>query len=171
LSMTGMGIAVVAILALGLLGLMFWRSGGAYLTFRGKRVVACPETKQPAAVEVAAGRAALTAVFGEPALRLRDCSRWSERGPCGQDCLRQIEEAPEDCLLRTILTNWYREKECACCGKPIAEINWMQHKPCLMSPDLRIRAWKDFRPEHIPQVLETHRPVCWNCLIADTHTW
>ncbi|MGA2725824.1 MAG: hypothetical protein ABSG79_25870 [Bryobacteraceae bacterium] len=169
--MTGMGITVAVVLALGLLGLVLWKGGGAYLKFQGKRVVACPETSQPAAVELAAGRAALTAVFGEPALRLRDCSRWSERGPCGQDCLRQIEEAPEDCLLRTILTNWYREKECACCGKPIAEINWMQHKPCLMSPDLRIRAWKDFRPEHIPQVLETHRPVCWNCLIADTHTW
>jgi hypothetical protein len=170
-SMTGMGIAVVAIPALGLLGLVIWRTGGAYLTLRGKRVVACPETKQPAAVELAAGRAALAAVFRAPALRLRDCSRWSERGPCGQDCLKQIEAAPEECLLRTILTTWYREKDCACCGRPIGEINWAQHKPCLMTSDLRILAWTDFRPEHIPHVLETHRPVCLNCVIAETHTW
>jgi hypothetical protein len=168
----GMGAGVVvAILGVGLLGLMFWRAGGAYLRFRGKRVVACPETRRPAGVEVAAGRAAWTAVFRAPALRLSDCSRWPERGPCGQACLTQIEAAPEECLVRTILTKWYREKSCICCGRPMGEINWMQHKPCIMSPDLRICEWKDVQAEEIPQVLETHRPVCWNCLVAETHTW
>jgi len=52
-----------------------------------------------------------------------------------------------------------------------AEIHWMQHKPCLMSPDLRIFEWKDIQPEKIPRVLETHGPVCWNCFVAETRTW
>jgi hypothetical protein len=162
---------VVAILALGFLGWGFGRAGGAYLRFRGKRVISCPETKRPAAVDVAAGLAALTALFRKPSLKLRDCSRWTERHDCGQKCLTQIEAAPEECLIRTILTKWYQGKSCTCCGRGLGEVNWNQHRPCLMSPDLRIVEWRNVQPEAIPHVLETHRPVCWNCNVAETHTW
>src|SRR5579864_6791150 len=52
---------------------------GAYRKFRGKRIVTCPETGTPATVELDGGHAALTAVFGEPSLRLKACSRWPEK--------------------------------------------------------------------------------------------
>ena len=159
-----------AILALGLVGLGFHRIGGVYLTFRGKRVITCPQCGQAAAVDVAAGRVALTAVFSRPALRLRGCSRWPEHRGCGRECLKQIEAAPEDCLLQMILKKWYEGKSCVCCGNPVGAINWVQHKPCVMSPALRIFEWKDIRPENVPHVLETYSPVCWNCLVAETHT-
>ena len=48
----------------------------AYLKFRGKMLVSCPETHQPAAVRVAAGMAALEATLGNAQLRLSECSRW-----------------------------------------------------------------------------------------------
>jgi hypothetical protein len=51
-----------------------------YLKFRGKRLVSCPETHQPAAVRVAAGTVALKATVGNEQLRLSECSRWPERG-------------------------------------------------------------------------------------------
>lgn len=165
------GYVAVAILALGLLGLAFRRLAGAYLTFRGKRVITCPACGELAAVELAAGRAAVTAIFRRPALRLRDCSRWSGRRDCGQDCLEQIEAAPEECLVRTILVKWYEGKSCTCCGRPLGEISRMQRHPGLMSPELRIFEWRDLQPEKIPRVLETHQPVCWHCLVAETHTW
>jgi len=162
---------ILAAVVLALLGLGLRRMGSAYLTFRGKRLVTCPVGRRPAVVDMAVGRIALAAVFREPGLRLGCCSEWPERGACGQECLKQIEAAPEDCLLRTILTKWYQAKSCTCCGKPVGEIAWTPHKPCLMSPDLRILEWKDIQPQRIPEVLQTHGPVCWSCLVAETHTW
>jgi len=161
---------VIAILGLALLTLGFARIAGAYLRFRGKRVVTCPATEQPAAVELAAGHAALRAAFHQPTLQLSDCSRWPAQPGCCQECLKQIELAPEECLVRTILTRWYQGKSCTYCGRPLAEINWWQHKPSLASPELRILEWKDVQPETIPGVLQTHLPVCWNCYVAETHT-
>ena len=143
----------------------------SYLRLRGKRVVTCPQAKEAAAVDLDAGFAALTALFKKPTLRLRDCSRWGENHECGRACLRQIEAAPEDCLVRRILTAWYQGKSCIYCGRPFEGINWMQHKPCLVSPGLRIFEWGEIQPEAIPQVLATHSPVCWTCNVAETHTW
>jgi hypothetical protein len=140
----------------------------AYLDFRGARVITCPETKAPAGVEVDAKHAALTALFDEPELRLKDCSRWPERQDCGQECVRQIEAAPMECLARTMLTQWYEGKSCALCGKAFGEINWLDHKPTLMSPDHTLVEWSEVRAASLPQLLSTHEPVCWNCYVAET---
>jgi hypothetical protein len=164
-------VLVVAILALVLLGLELRRVGSAYLAFQGARVITCPGNGQPAAVDVAAGWAALTAAFRTPIAALRNCSRWPESRDCNQECLAQIGESPRDSLVRTILTRWYAGKSCVSCGRPVGEIHSLQHKPCLMSPDLRILEWRDIRPEKIPRALETHGPVCRNCFVAETRTW
>src|SRR5512133_765570 len=75
-----------------------------YRKFRGARVITCPENLEPAAVHVDALRAAhWAAVSGDPVLRLKSCSRWPERADCGQDCLSQVESAPESCLARTMV--------------------------------------------------------------------
>ena len=66
------------------------------------------------------------------------------------------------------MTRWYEGKSCVYCGKPLGEVDWIEHKPCLMSPDRRTVEWKDIPAETIPGVLETHQPVCWNCHIAET---
>jgi hypothetical protein len=42
---------------------------------------------KPAALDIAAGRAAMEALLGEPHLRLIHCSQWSECGDCKQLCL------------------------------------------------------------------------------------
>ena len=76
--------------------------GRRYFAIRGRRLVECPETKAPAAVNVNAARAA---VAGQ--LTLSECSRWPERQSCGRECLAQIERAPQDCLVRTVVTKWY----------------------------------------------------------------
>lgn len=140
----------------------------AYLKYRGTRVTTCPETCKPEAVEVDARRAALSAVSGKPHLQLSDCSRWPERQDCGQECLRQIELAPEECLVRTILRNWYQDKNCAYCGKPIGEIHWLDNKPALMSPEKITALCIDVPPETLHKVLSTHLPVCYDCHIAET---
>jgi hypothetical protein len=159
----------ILIVLLGVVGWGCWRAARAYLRFRGKRVVTCPETEQSAAVELAMWRIAITAAFREPGLRLRDCSRWRQRAPCDQACLAGIAASPEECLVLTILSKWYEGKTCTCCGRPVGQISHWRHKPCLMSPSMRIFEWKDIPSENIPLVLGTHAPVCWRCLVAETH--
>src|ERR1044071_9213977 len=84
----------------------------AYLLFRGKRVVVCPETRQYVAVEVDAAHAAATAIGEEAELRLTSCTRWPERADCDQDCVYQIANAPEDCAVRTMLEDFFAGQSC-----------------------------------------------------------
>ena len=158
-------------LLLGLVALGSWRVARLYLRFRGTRIIGCPGTGQSAAVKLAAWRIAVTPGFSEPKLRLVDCSRWRERERCNRACLQDIEAAPEECLVATILSKWYEAKACACCGKTLTRIDPWRHKPCVMSPDLRLVEWRNVPAEDIPRILATHSPVCWECLVAETHTF
>jgi len=159
---------ITAIVVLSVFFLLLSSAATAYLKFRGMRLVSCPETKEPAAVEVDAKYAAFTAPIGEEGLRLKDCSRWPERQDCGRQCLGQIVSAPEDCLVRNILTKWYEGRTCVFCGKALGEIDWLDHKPALMSPKRVTLEWNEIPAEKVPVVLQTHMPVCWDCHIAET---
>jgi len=159
----------ILIVSVGLVGWAVWRAARACWKFHGRLVVTCPETAQPAAVDLATWHAAITATFREPSLRLQDCSRWRERAPCDQPCVGQIESSPEECRVLTILSKWYEGKACTCCGRPVGPIGRWQHKPCLISPEMRIFEWKDIPSENVPLALRTHAPVCWRCLVAETH--
>ena len=64
-----------------------------YKRYSGSRLVACPEDKQPAAVNIDALHAAMTGIDGNPELRLSDCTRWPERANCGRACLSQAAQA------------------------------------------------------------------------------
>ena len=109
------------------------RAARVYLTFRGKRLVSCPETHRPAAVRVDAAKAGLETALGHVQLKLSQCSRWPEREACGQECLAQIKEAPKACLVRTIINRWYVGQDCVYCHKPFGEIHWHDHPPALVS--------------------------------------
>jgi hypothetical protein len=148
------------------LALIFARGLRWAIRFRGDRLVTCPETRQPAAVRVDAAGVSVTAAMGEPVLRLRQCSRWPEREDCGEDCLRQIRNAPEDCLVRNIVTHWYAYRRCALCGHVMAPLHWHDHPPALLSADGVTVQWNQVPLAMLPQFFETHRPVCWNCHIA-----
>ena len=94
------------VLAIGFVSLILLRYVVNWLRFRGERVITCPENLRPAGVTVEAGRAVTLGSF-----RLADCSRWPERAGCGQQCLAQIAESPEACLVRNILAQWYGGRE------------------------------------------------------------
>jgi hypothetical protein len=97
-------IAIVLVAGLAFQALRAW------LEMRGTRLVTCPETRAPAAVEVDLGHLARTSAAGLRELRLRDCSRWPERRRCGQACLIEVEEAPHGCLVRDLLRRWYEDQ-------------------------------------------------------------
>lgn len=142
--------------------------GKSYRRYRGERIVTCPETKKTVAVEVKAGKAALSGVFDDPQLRLSSCSRWPERQNCGQECVAQIESAPDGCLVRDRLAEWYRESRCALCGRTIGAIRWMDRKPGLLAPDLTTIEWTEIASAELPSILATHKPICWNCQVAES---
>ncbi|MFZ0136552.1 MAG: hypothetical protein WAK89_05815, partial [Candidatus Sulfotelmatobacter sp.] len=39
--------------------------------------------------------------------------------------------------------------------------------PGLLKADHQTIEWKELRPEQLPEVFSTHRPVCWNCHVAE----
>jgi len=139
-----------------------------YMTFRGKRLVSCPETQRPAAVRVAAGKVAREAIIGTQQLRLSECSRWPERQVCGQECLQQIAEAPKACLVSTIINRWYQGQECVYCHQPFGEIHWHDHPPALLNQNGKTVQWNEISPENLQEALDTHLPVCWSCHMAET---
>jgi hypothetical protein len=161
-------LGVAALVGLGVLFVFGRRALTAWLKYRGPRVVECPENHEMVAVEVDAPHAAWSAPQGRPDLRLEDCTRWPEKAGCGQECLSQIEASPEGCRVRTILTDWYREKTCAFCGRTFGEIHWHDHKPALLAPDGSLATWDTFAPEQIMDVVASHKPVCWDCHGAES---
>ena len=162
-----LGIAIVVIVA-GILLVRSIPAASAYFTFRGKRLITCPETHRTEAIDVAARQAALTALFGAPTLRLDRCSRWPERQDCGQECLQQVEADPDNCLLWNIASKWYEGQRCAYCHKPFQRLQHLDHPPALMGPDHTTAEWSQLRPEQLPEIFATFQPVCWNCHVAET---
>jgi hypothetical protein len=160
--------SVILIITVAALYLVVPFAARTYLRYRGNRVIICPETRKPAAVQVDATHAALTAALSHPDLRLKACSRWPESEDCGQECLLQVELSPEDCLVKHILTIWYAGKRCVSCGRQIGEIRWVDHKPALLGPDGNTVEWSEVPPEKVPEVLTTHFPICWDCHITES---
>lgn len=159
---------VVLVLAVVLFAVRAVPGLRAYFSYRGKRLITCPESRTPEAVEVAAAEAGVGALLCKPTLRLKECSRWPERQDCGQECLRQIEADPENCLVWNIVAKWYEGKSCVFCHKQIGPLHHLDHVPALLAPDHKTTEWKRIRPEQLPGVFETHRPVCWNCHVTET---
>jgi hypothetical protein len=159
MSMT-LSVVVVALIAAAAGGAALLRS---WYAWRQKRLITCPGNEKPAAVRVDALRAVAD---GPGALRLSECSRWPEKKDCGQECLKQIERGPDECLVRTLVGRWYGDKTCACCGKPIRDVAWADQRPGLRAPDGTFVAWTDVAAERLPALFRTHAAVCWDCLVV-----
>ena len=159
-----MSIAAIVLLAVAaavLSGLLVWR----FMTYRGQRVIICPETQQPAGVELNAWLAARTP--GDANLRLQSCSRWPERSDCGQDCLTQIAASPDGTLVRNIVAAWYGDQQCVFCHRMIGTIEWHEAIPALRASDGSLKEWEGIAAQDVPAILETHNAVCWNCNLTE----
>jgi hypothetical protein len=157
-------IAIIAIAAALWFGIrwLVW----SFSKYRGSRIVTCPETKKPAIVEVDSLHASLTSTVGLPDIRLEECSRWPIKEQCGQECLIDLDVAPERCLVSGVLMRWYRDKNCVYCRKVFSELHWVDHQPALLSPDGKLTGWNEVNLDKLRNVLETYSPVCWDCYIA-----
>jgi len=156
-------------LALGVTILQSVRGVRTYWRARGKRLVTCPETHCAAAVELDAKGAGLKAFRGGTFLCLQDCSRWPKKQNCAQDCLSQVQALEQGCLVRNIVAGWYQGKTCVYCHKPVDDVaEWTGHMPALLAPNGKTVSWGGVPAETLPDVFQTHKPVCWSCHIAES---
>jgi len=132
----------------------------------GDRVTTCPETRKTAVVRLDAGHAAWTDLRGEKELRLESCSRWPEKADCGRECLREVEIAPDGCLVRERLESFYRGARCALCGLWIGSLHWFEIRPGLLTPERHLVSWVEIPAADLPAALAVSRPVCSDCYVA-----
>jgi hypothetical protein len=78
-----------------------------------------------------------------------------------------LDETPDDCLVHSLLAEWFSGKSCALCSKELSLGPDLQ-RPALMSPDRTTSEWSDVRAEEIPEILATCQPICWDCHIIET---
>ena len=162
-----LGIVIVTLLV-GVIAFRIIPAISTYFLYRGKRIVTCPETFRREAVDVAARKAAVWSLIGDPKLRLDRCSRWPERHDCGQECLKMIEADPDNCLVWKIVSNWYEGQSCVYCHKRFTVLSRLDHAPALLRDDHTTIEWNQISPEQLPEIFSTSEPVCWNCHITET---
>jgi len=158
-----LGVAAVLLVAFALA--RFWRRTTA------PRLITCPENDSYKTVEVDAARRLGQVVRGKggkDGLHLSDCSRWPERQDCGQSCLAEIAAAPDGCRVRSILDDFYAGQSCVLCGKEFGEtIDWYEHEPAFIDAERRLMSWQDVPSERLPEIMEAHFPVCWDCKVIE----
>jgi hypothetical protein len=157
---------IALLVAVGLLCLVTVRVVAVLFRYAGARVITCPENQQHAGVSLAMRRLLASGLVSTPKLRLSTCSRWPEMAGCGQECLSQIVEQQKDCLVRTILTKWYADKNCIYCNQAIGPIEWSVRKPALLIDGKSSLACDLVPPEELPGTLANAQPVCFACHTA-----
>ncbi|HEX6047565.1 MAG TPA: hypothetical protein VFZ22_23955 [Pyrinomonadaceae bacterium] len=167
-----MNIAASTLIVIAVVGVALWFGIRWFVRSRSKyggtKVVTCPETKEPAIVEVDSLYTSLTSATRFPDIRLEHCSRWPMKEECGQECLMDLDVAPENCLVSGVLMRWYRDRHCVFCQKDFPELHWIDHRPALRSPDGKLLAWNEVHLNDLRNVLETHSAVCWDCYITQS---
>lgn len=156
-----LGVAVVLVAAFAVA--RFWRRTTA------PRLITCPENNSYQTVGIDASHRLGQFVRGKEGMQLCDCTRWPERQDCGQSCLEQIASAPDGCRVRALLDGFYAGQSCVLCGKEFGEtIDWYDHEPAFIDAERRVMSWQDIPSERLPEIMEDHYPVCWDCKVIET---
>ena len=82
-------VLIVAVTAMGFIYVVWPFARGVYRRFRYQKVVTCPDTRGLAEVRLNARWAGVTAVFGDPHLRVKHCSLWPRKKDCAQRCVKE----------------------------------------------------------------------------------
>ena len=133
----------------------------SYFRNRGRRTVICPDSHEPATVELDTKFAFSTALRGEEHDRLQSCTRWPDKGDCRQECLAQLDPSPEN--LERLLQKWYQGKNCAMCDRPLSPADWRRSRLALLNEKHKLFELRHMHFEEIPSDLDHMAPLCWNC--------
>ena len=133
----------------------------SYFRNRGRRVIICPENQRPETVELDGKFAFSSALRGEEHDRLQSCTRWPEKGDCGQECLAQVNPSPEN--LERLLQKWYQGKSCAICNRQLTPADWRRSRLALLNENQKLFELRHMHLDEVPSALDRMKPLCWNC--------
>jgi hypothetical protein len=133
----------------------------SYFRHRGRRTVVCPENHEPVTVELDNKYSFSTALRGQEHQRLESCSRWPEKGECGQECLAQVDPTPEN--LEKLLQKWYEGKNCTFCERPLSPADWRRGRLALLNEKETLFELRHMHLDDLPSALDHMAPLCWNC--------
>lgn len=157
-------LTIVAVIVTAFFSFIYWER-----VYRGQRLVDCPETRLPVAVEIDPLVAGRSALVGRTARYvITSCTRWPEKADCDQACVAEIAADPEATRVQTIVARWYAEKPCAYCGRAIGEIDGPAVVPALRTPDGELRPWSEIAALDLKDVLSRSAAVCANCEVPET---
>jgi len=132
-----------------------------YYANRGRQAVTCPDSGQKADVEVDRKFAFWAALRGQEHSRLESCSRWPEKGDCGQECLAQLEPSPEN--VDRLLRKWYEGKSCAICTHALTPSDWRRSRLAVLNQEHQLFELRQMQLDQLQGTLENMRPLCWSC--------
>ena len=132
-----------------------------YYRNRGIQAVTCPDSGEPAAVKVDNKFAFFSALRGQEHSRLEACSRWPEKGDCGEECLEQLEDSPEN--IERFLKKWYEGKSCAICQRALTPSDWRRSRLAVLNQQQQLFELRQMFLETLQSALQEMRPLCWNC--------
>lgn len=79
-----------AIMALALFYVMLPVFLDVLMRYRKATILMCPQKNKEASVGIDATRAALSSLFGQPQIRLKDCTLLHNGQHCNLECLKSI---------------------------------------------------------------------------------
>jgi len=133
----------------------------AYFQNRGRQAAICPENGEPVNIEVDRKYAFWTAYRGQEHTRLKSCTRWPEKGDCGQECLAQLNPSPEN--VERLMMNWYRGKSCAICARAITPPDWRRGRLAWLDSEQKLVELRQVDLKQLQFALKDMRALCWTC--------
>jgi hypothetical protein len=133
----------------------------SYFQNRGRQSAICPENGEPVDIEVDRKYAFWTALRGQEHSRLQSCTRWPEQGDCGQECLAQVDPAPEN--VERLMLAWHKGKVCAICTRAITPPDWRRGRLAWLDEQQKLVELRQVNLRQLQAVLEKMRPLCWTC--------
>ncbi len=82
---------------------------------------------------------------------------------------RQMKSNPHDAATTAQLKHFFEGTECAACSRPIPPVHAFELRPGLLHAKTHEAiAWDDIPAANLSTRLESHVPICSNCLITET---
>jgi hypothetical protein len=82
---------------------------------------------------------------------------------------RPTQSNPHDAATTAQLKHFFEGKQCAACSRPIASLHAGELRPGLLNTKTHeTMAWNEIPPADLAATLESHVPICSNCLIVET---
>jgi hypothetical protein len=136
-----------------------------YYRNRGRQSAICPKNGEAAHIEMDYKYAFWTAWKGQEHTRLKSCTRWPEKGDCGQECLAQVDPSPEN--VERLMLGWHRGKTCSICTRAIASPDWRRGRLAWLDDQHKLVELRQVNLQQLQFALEGMRPLCWTCHQAE----